>query len=202
MIPHGVDAAFAAVRERRRPEPFLLSVSTLHPHENLDGLLRAFAAFHLRKPEFRLIVCGLHGFASGPLHELRRSLNLQDAVEFPGWIPRDSVYDLYARAWAFIYPSQFEGFGLPVLEALAAGVPAACSNIEPLAGIAGGAALLFDPLDPGAITQAMVRITEDEGLRSQLAEEGPQRAASFTWKAAAESTLGGVGFGYFWPISS
>ena len=75
------------------------------------------------------------------LEGLREELGLADAVEFTGWIPRDELYDLYARAWAFVYPSTFEGFGLPVLEALAAGVPTACSHIEPLAGIAGDAAL-------------------------------------------------------------
>jgi glycosyltransferase involved in cell wall biosynthesis len=82
----------------------------------------------------------MHGFSTGPLHELRESLGLADAVEFPGWIPRERLYDLYARAWAFIYPSRFEGFGLPILEAMAAGIPMACSGVEPMASLAGDAA--------------------------------------------------------------
>jgi glycosyltransferase involved in cell wall biosynthesis len=123
------------------------------------------------------------------LHELRDSLDLRDAVEFPGWIPREDLHDLYARAWAFVYPSRFEGFGLPLLEALAAGVPTACSAIEPLTGIAGGAALEFDPRDAGAIAEAMERIAGDEALRGQLAEVGPRRAAQFSWRATAEGTL-------------
>ena len=114
---------------------------------------------------------------------------MRDAVEFPGWIPREDLHDLYARAWAFVYPSRFEGFGLPVPEALAAGVPTACSHIQPLAGIAGGAALQFDPLDTEAMTRAMRRIVEDDELRARLAEAGPQRAARFTWRATAEATL-------------
>ncbi|MGA9624499.1 MAG: glycosyltransferase, partial [Bryobacteraceae bacterium] len=121
-------------------------------------------------PEFRLVVCGLHGHATGALHELRDSLDLRDAVEFPGWIPREDLHDLYARAWAFLYPSRFEGFGLPLLEALAAGIPTACSGIEPLSSIAAGAALEFDPLDTTAIAEAMVRIATDEVLRAHLAE--------------------------------
>ena len=139
----GVDPVFFELAGRRRPEPFLLAVSTLHPHKNLDGLLRAFAEFHRERPEFRLAVCGLHGFFAGPLHELRERLGLADAVEFPGWIPREELHDLYARAWAFVYPSLFEGFGIPVLEAMAAGVPTACSDIEPIARHRGrrGAAL-------------------------------------------------------------
>jgi glycosyltransferase involved in cell wall biosynthesis len=189
VAPLGVDPAFFALRARRKPEPFLLSASTLHPHKNLDGLLRAFAGFRKLHPEFRLIVCGIHGFFTGPLEELRESLGLRDAVEFPGWIPREDLHDLYARAWAFVYPSRFEGFGLPVPEALAAGVPTACSHIQPLAGIAGGAALQFDPLDTEAMTRAMRRIVEDDELRARLAEAGPQRAARFTWRATAEATL-------------
>jgi glycosyltransferase involved in cell wall biosynthesis len=187
--PLGVDPALFEIAPRRRPERFLLAVSTLHPHKNLDGLLRAFAAFHREQPDFRLVVCGLHGFFSGRLHELRTGLGLEEAVTFPGWIPREELRGLYERAWAFVYPSLFEGFGLPVLEALAAGVPTACSRIEPLAGIAGDAALQFDPTDTESLLWALRRITADEPLRRQLAEAGPKRAACFSWRATAEATL-------------
>jgi glycosyltransferase involved in cell wall biosynthesis len=185
----GVDTAFFPIAARRRPEPVLLTVSTLHPHKNLEGLLRAFAIFRATHPEFRLVVCGFHGFLSGTLHELRESLGLRDAVEFPGWIPREDLHDLYARAWAFVYPSLFEGFGLPVLEALAAGIPLACTSIEPVASIAGDAALQFDPHDVAAIGEAMARITDDAPLRERLAAAGPRRAAQFSWTATAEATL-------------
>ena len=149
MVPLGADPSFFEIARRRRPERFLLAVSTLHPHKNLDGLLRAFARFRETHSEFRLVVCGLHGFVAGPLHDLRGELGLDGAVEFPGWIPRAELRELFARAWAFVYPSKFEGFGLPVLEALAAGVPTACSDIEPLAAMAADAALRFDPHDFG-----------------------------------------------------
>ena len=135
------------------------------------------------------MVCGFHGFRSRQLHGLRDSLGLGAVVEFPGWIPREALLDLYARAWAFIYPSRFEGFGLPVLEALAAGVPTACSDIEPLSSIAARAALKFNPADSQAIVEALCRIVTDTALRARLAVEGPQRAAQFSWRAAAESTL-------------
>lgn len=189
VAQHGVDLAFQELAERRRPEPFLLAVSTLHPHKNLDELLRAFALFRARHAEFRLVVPGLHGFAAEDLVRLRDSLGLRDAVEFPGWIPRQSLRELFARAWAFLYPSRFEGFGLPVLEALAAGVPTACSAIEPLRSIAGGAALQFDPRSPEAMLAAMFRITEDVDLRRELAAAGPARAAHFSWRFAAQTTL-------------
>lgn len=185
----GVDPIFFELAGRRHPEPFLLAVSTLHPHKNLDGLLRAFAEFHRERPEFRLTVCGLHGFFAGPLHDLRERLGLADAVDFPGWIPREELHDLYRRAWAFLYPSLFEGFGIPVVEAMAAGVPTACSDIDPIAGIAGDAALRFDPRDDAAMLAAMRRITEDEALRQRLAEAGPRRASEFSWRKTAEITL-------------
>jgi glycosyltransferase involved in cell wall biosynthesis len=189
VIPHGVDPEFTRIRERRRPEKFLLAVSTLHPHKNLDGLLRAFAIFRCGHPEFRLTVCGMHGFFTGPLAELRTQLGLEDAVEFPGWIPREQVYDLFARAWAFVYPSRFEGFGLPVPEALAAGIPTACSDVEPLASVAGEAAVKFAPDDVEGMARALAAITDDETLRTRLSNEGPKHATRYSWEAAARATL-------------
>jgi glycosyltransferase involved in cell wall biosynthesis len=187
VVPLGVDPKFFEII--RRPEAFLLSVSTLHPHKNLDRLLRVFAAFRRGRPEFRLVIAGLRGFDTDHLLALRQELGLAESVEFTGWIPREELYDLYARASAFVYPSTFEGFGLPILEALAAGVPAACSRIEPLASMAADAALQFDPADEREIARAIERIVGDEPLRAQLAEAGPKRAALFSWTSTARSTL-------------
>jgi glycosyltransferase involved in cell wall biosynthesis len=198
VVRLGVDPVFFELAQRRRPERFLLAVSTLHPHKNLDGLLRAFAEFRKQHPEFRLVVTGIHGFVSGPLHDLRKSLGLENAVEFPGWIPRQKLHELYARAWAFIYPTKFEGFGLPLLEALAAGVPTACSGIEPLAGIAGDAALQFDPEDHAGIVSAMTRVSDDDELRARLSTAGPLRAARFSWRKTAEGTLAALREASLW----
>lgn len=189
VIPLGVDPKFFEIATSRRPEPMLLSVSTLHPHKNLDRLLRAFAVFRRTRPEFRLVIAGLRGFDTAKLEGLRQELGLSDAVEFTGWIPRGDLYALYARAFAFLYPSTFEGFGLPVLEALAAGVPTACSNIEPLASTAGDAALQFDPEDEKAVLEAMMQLVSDDRLRAQLVAAGPARAAHFSWKTTARLTL-------------
>jgi glycosyltransferase involved in cell wall biosynthesis len=189
LTPHGVDEDFFQLAALRRPEPFLLCVSTLHPHKNLGSLLRSFADVRRVRPEFRLVVCGLHGFASADLHALRDSLGLHDAVDFPGWIPRAQLQDLFARAWAFVYPSLFEGFGLPVVEAMAAGLPVACSDIEPVRSISADAALHFDPRHPESITAAILRLLGDDRLRAHLACAGPSRAAEFSWRRTAAQTL-------------
>jgi glycosyltransferase involved in cell wall biosynthesis len=190
VVPHGVDLRFFAIfNERTNPEPMLLCVSTLHPHKNLDLLLRAFAPFHAAHPEFRLTIAGLRGFHAGELERLRGELGLSESVRFTGWIPREELHDLFRRARAFIYPSCFEGFGMPILEALAAGLPSACANVEPMKSIAGDAALQFDGTSAAALRAAMESLTQDEPLRRRLTEAGPLRAAQFSWEAAARATL-------------
>lgn len=189
VVPIGVDPVFFDIASRRRPEPLLLTVSTLHPHKNLDGLLRAFAEFRREHAGFRLVVAGLRGHYAGELERLRAELGLSDAVLFSGWIPREELYALHERACAVIYPSLFEGFGMPVMEALAAGIPTACSDIEPLRECAGDAALRFDPRDVHAMRDAMARLVRDDALRGRLAVEGPARAALFSWQASARAIL-------------
>lgn len=192
VVPHGVEEAFFEIgreREAGITEPYLLCVSTLHPHKNLDRLIQAFALFHRRHPKFRLILAGLRGFATRELEQRTESLKLAESVILPGWVRREELYDLYRRAHAFVYPSTFEGFGMPVLEAMAAGIPLACSNIEPLRSVAGDAARFFDPDDTAALTGALTEITEDETLRRRLAAAGPERAREFTWERAARRTL-------------
>jgi glycosyltransferase involved in cell wall biosynthesis len=190
VVPLGVDREFFGLR--RAPEKLLLTVSTLHPHKGLEALLRAFAQFRREQPGFRLVIAGLCGFHAEALEKLRTVLGLTGAVEFTGWIPRAQLYELYSRAWAFLYPSTFEGFGMPVLEALAAGIPTGCSNIEPLSAIAGDAALQFEPGNVDAICGAMARLVSDEPLRARLAIEGPARAAAFSWTATARATLDAI----------
>jgi glycosyltransferase involved in cell wall biosynthesis len=184
VIPHGVDPAFFTL-DRAQTDPYILCVSTLHPHKNLERLLRVYS----RKPDCKLILAGMHGFQTEPIKRLITDLNLGDQVQLPGWLPRAGLMNLYARARAFIYPSTFEGFGMPVLEAMAAGIPVACSDIPPLRELAGDAALYFDPSDDSAVSNALDRIINDTDLRTRLTESGPIRARSYTWPSAATQTL-------------
>lgn len=187
LTPLGVDPAFFGLP--RTPEKILLAVSTLHPHKGLDSLLKAFAAFRRERSGFRLVIAGLRGFYTAELESLRDKLQLTGDVEFTGWIPRQDLYNLYSHAFAFFYPSTFEGFGLPVLEALAAGIPTGCSNIEPLSSIAADAALRFDSGSVDSIRDAMLRLVSDEALRARLSSAGPIRAEQFSWTATARATL-------------
>ena len=194
VVPHGVDTAFSAIAEKRRLrpdriEPFLLTVSTLYPHKNLERLIEAFAVFRAQRPQYRLVVAGLRGFATARIEESVRNLHLSNSVELTGWIPRADLYSLFERAHSFIAPSLFEGFGLTVPEALAAGIPTACSDIPVFDTLAGTAALRFDPLRVPAIADAMLRVTGDETFRCLARDAGPAQVQSLRWTRTAARTL-------------
>ena len=184
VVEHGVDDRFFALaRERTRVEPFLLCVSTLHPHKNIERLVRVFARLLARHPDLRLVLAGMKGLQTSPVEALISSLGLTAKVELTGWIPREQLYDYFRRAAAFVYPSTFEGFGMPVVEALAAEVPLACSDIEPLRSIVRGAAWLFNPEDEAGMERAIERLLTGEP------PGGPNPAREYSWNTAAQATL-------------
>ncbi len=192
VVPHGVEEAFFEVGRQRSAEfqrHYVLCVSTLHPHKNIDRLVRAFSRVHAERSEFSLIIAGMHGFQTNQIEQTIIECGMGAQVHITGWIPREELLMLYRRAWAFVYPSTFEGFGMPVLEALAGGIPCAISRIEPLKSIAGSAALQFDPLSENEIADSILRIISDEEMRQKLSAVGPQRAANFSWRTAAQQTL-------------
>lgn len=184
VVPHGVDRAFFEL-DRSHTEDFVLCVSTLHPHKNLDRLLHAYARAGLQE---RLVLAGMKGFDAARIAARIAELGLGGRVEVTGWIPRAELLARFARARAFIYPSTFEGFGMPVLEALAAGIPTTCSSIAPLREVAGDAALYFEPSSEAEMTSALVRIVGDSDLRARLAAAGRERAGEFSWEQAARRT--------------
>jgi glycosyltransferase involved in cell wall biosynthesis len=184
VVLHGVEPEFFAL-DRTRMEPFVLCVSTLHPHKNLDRLIRAYAR---RKRSWRLVIAGMRGFFADTLDALIKELGVRDSVRLTGWIPREELLQLYGRALAFVYPSTFEGFGMPVLEAMAHQVPVITSNVSALPEVAGDAALLVNPADTEALSEALTRLASDESLRQDLIRRGTERAREFTWESAVEST--------------
>ncbi|MEJ7787607.1 MAG: glycosyltransferase family 1 protein, partial [Solirubrobacteraceae bacterium] len=207
VVPLGVGAhpraeptAEAILRERLDlgDRPILLSTSAKRPHKNLMRLLDAHGGLDpANRP--MLVVPGYATPHETVLRTRASELGTTDTVRMPGWLSQPDVDGLYAAARAFVFPSLYEGFGLPVLEAMRRGVPVACSDRSTLPEVAGGAALLFDPEDVGAIRGALLRLLSDDALRLRLASAGPARAAGLTWEATAEATaatyrgaLGGV----------
>jgi glycosyltransferase involved in cell wall biosynthesis len=168
--------------------PVVLSLSAKRPHKNLLSLLGALARL---PPESRPVAV-LPGYPTAHEAELReraRALELAGDVRFPAWVSAAELEGLWALTRAFVYPSLYEGFGLPVLEAMARGVPVACSDASSLPEVAGDAALLFDPHDEPAIAVALSRLLDDRSLREQLRTRGLARAAQFTWERTARGTL-------------
>ena len=168
--------------------PVVLSLSAKRPHKNLRGLLDALARM---APETRPALV-LPGYPTPHEQELKAhaaALGIAADVRFEGWTSPADVEGLFALAGAFVFPSFYEGFGLPVLEAMARGVPVACSDRASLPEVAGEAALLFDPDDPAAIAAAIERLLTDHAQADRLREAGRAQAARFTWARAAELTL-------------
>jgi glycosyltransferase involved in cell wall biosynthesis len=167
--------------------PLVLSLSAKRPHKNLPRLFRALAALEpKRRPA--LVVPGYPTPHEEELRVLADQLGIAELVRMPAWLPADDLEGLYRAAACVVFPSLYEGFGLPVLEAMARGVPVACARRSSLPEVAGDAALLFDPEDVGAIRAAMASLLGDAALAERLRAAGRERAARFSWDRTAELT--------------
>lgn len=174
--------------------PYFLFVGTLEPRKNLKRVLEAFRLFLDRVPEgkeHQLVVAGSRDFAHGRFFkDLSAALSFNPGqIIFTGYLEHSELNALYARALAFLYPSLYEGFGFPVLEAMSAGAPVLTSATTSIPEVAGDAALLVDPLDIKAISEGMKRLAEDRSYRKDLVEKGFQRMRRFSWRKTAEETL-------------
>jgi glycosyltransferase involved in cell wall biosynthesis len=187
VIRHGVERELfdPPLGERPEPWPYLLSISTIHPHKNWDRWLEAYRVLVKEGLPHHLVIVGLKGNYAAELDALVEAKGLQERVHPTGWIPRERLREWLKYAAALVFPSTFEGFGMPVIEAMAAGVPVACSDIAPLREVAGGAAALFDPLSVDSIAAAVRRVLAEPGWR----EAGRRQVEGFTWRRAAEATL-------------
>jgi glycosyltransferase involved in cell wall biosynthesis len=195
VIPHGVDPAFhprpaAEVAEFRRaralPERFVLFVGTLEPRKNLVKLIEAFS--NLPVSNLKLVLVGGKGWYYDQIFAAVERLNLKDRVIWAGYVPNGDLPMWYNAADVFAFPSRYEGFGMPVLEAMACGAPTVTSTTSSLPEVAGDAALTVPPDDVGALADALHRALEDAELRQELRAKGIARAARFTWEEAARRT--------------
>jgi glycosyltransferase involved in cell wall biosynthesis len=167
----------------------VLCVSAALAHKNLARLLEAFARLGPEAADTRLVLAGRAALEHEALRADADRLGVSDRVTFTGWIDDPDLEGLYGAASCCVYPSLYEGFGLPVLEAMTRGVPLACSNATSLPEVAGDAAVFFDPHDTAAIASAVGGLLADRERAAALVGAGRERAASFTWKRCAEGVL-------------
>ena len=184
-VPSGVPGEEVA----RLPRPYLLNVGTLEPRKNLEGLLRAFALARRKNLPHKLVITGAKGWGTSRLAPLVRELALEESVIFTGFVVDEDLPHLYARADFFVYPSLYEGFGLPPLEAMASGTPVITANCSSLPEVTGAAALLVDPRNVEELAAAMTTMAFDSALRERLRGEGMKRAEMFSWERTAEATV-------------
>ncbi len=169
-------------------DPYILSVGTIEPRKNYVRLLEAYRILAERGIRQHLVIAGAPGWMYEPVFNRIRELGLNDRVTLLR--PSDEhLAALYGGADAFVYPSLYEGFGIPALEALAAGVPSAVTERSALPEVVGDAAILLDPTDVESIAHAIDLILADKHLRERLREAGPARAAAFSWARAADETI-------------
>lgn len=165
----------------------VLCVAQKRPYKNLAALIHAVAELRDERPT--LVLPGAPTEHEADLRALADRLGVADRVRFLGWVSDEELESLYAEATCFVLPSFIEGFGLPVLEAMARGVPVACSDRPALPEVVGDAAVLFDPADQAAVTQSVRRLLVDSRLRDELSARGRDRAQQFSWRRTADETL-------------
>jgi glycosyltransferase involved in cell wall biosynthesis len=169
--------------------PYFLYVGTLEPRKNLVRALRAFARVAPRLPGYSFVVVGQRGWKYADVLSEAGREDLHGRVILPGYVPEEDLPVLYTHAQAFVYPSLYEGFGLPVVEAMACGTPVLTSRSSSLAEIGEGAALLVDPHDERAIADGLEALATDRVLHARLAAEGRKRAQSYSWERTGRETV-------------
>jgi len=197
VIPYAPSEAFRPASEG--PErlataygvraPYFLYVGTIEPRKNLARTLRAFARVAPSLPQHQLVLVGDLGWKYEEVLAEARRPDLAHRVLLPGYVPEEDLPLLYSHALAFVYPSLYEGFGFPVVEAMACGAPVLTSRSSSLTEIAEGAAVLVDPLDEKALAEAFAALAADAGLRRELRAKGLARAATFTWDRTGRETV-------------
>ena len=197
VIPLGVEPSFAPadgdaqrrVRETYRlPETFFLYVGTLEPRKNLAGLIRAWSRVADQVPQ-DLVIAGRDGWKVKPIRDAVVLTEMKERIHFPGFIAAEDLPALLSTAHAFTWPSLWEGFGLPLLEAMACGAPVLTSDKSSIPEVVGDAAVMVDPYDVDALARELLRFSRDEKLCAQLHNAGMARARAFTWERCAELTL-------------
>jgi len=189
-LPHPAASAWVWRRFGITP-PFVLNVGDLQVRKNQTGLIRAFAEMVRAYPQLphHLVLAGKDGWHGDATRRAALESGFADRIHFTGFVSDEELLELYNACEFFVFPSFYEGFGLPVIEAMACGRPVACSDGSAVSEVADGAALLFDPHSTTQMTRAMLDLALDSELRARMGRLGLQRSAHFSWRRAAEKTL-------------
>lgn len=168
---------------------FILYVGTLQPRKNITGLIEAFNLLIQEKPEYKLVIAGKKGWLYDEIFQKVKDLKLKDKVIFTGYVSDSKLINLYQNASVLVLPSLYEGFGLPILEAMSFGCPVATSNVSSLTEIGGDACLYFDPNDKIEIKNKIARLLDNEALKNELIAKGRERIKQFSWHKCGKKTL-------------
>src|SRR3989344_49751 len=170
-------------------KPFILFVGTLQPRKNVARLLQAFSIFKKKNPKYHLVIAGKKGWMFEKIFEKVKELELEDSVIFTGFVDDNVLGTMYKNASLFVLPGLYEGFGLPVLEAMHLGCPVATSNTGALPEIAGPAAKYFDPSNTGEMAQVMNQIVNNAKIKQDLVKKGRSQVKKFSWEKCGQNTL-------------
>ena len=186
FYPRTEDSINIMLKQNKWPKNYMLFVGTLEPRKNLGVLIKALARMKNKVP---LILAGWQGWGDKQWLSEIRSLQLEQRIYIANYVDEETLASLYSGASAFVYPSVYEGFGLPVLEAMACGCPVICSRVASLPEVAGDAALYFSPHDPDELAHRLDMVVEDSAVKNNLIERGVHRARQFSWQKTAAQTL-------------
>jgi glycosyltransferase involved in cell wall biosynthesis len=186
--PHPADEIERVRSAYGLPPRFLLYVGTIEPRKNLAQLLEAWTPLYLAGECPPLVIVGKAGWLSEPFFAALASSEARDGVLLAGYVPDADLPAIYTAAEAFVWPSLYEGFGLPPLEAMACGTPVVCSDVSSMPEIVDDAAMMFSPSEPQMLRQCLRRISKDVALREDLRRRGFDRAAQFSWAETAAET--------------
>ncbi|HEX9987118.1 MAG TPA: glycosyltransferase family 1 protein [Chloroflexia bacterium] len=170
-------------------QPFILYVGTIEPRKNLTRLIQAFGKLKQQRLPHKLVIVGQRGWHCAPIFAEVERLGLANDILFTGYVPSEDLPALYSLAESMAFPSLYEGFGLPVIEAMACGAPVVTSRSSSLMEVAGDVALLVDPLSVEELADALYRLHREPELREELSRQGILRASHFTWENTARATL-------------
>lgn len=176
-------------KQMKLPENFILAVGTLEPRKNFSTLIKGFVMIKKWHPEFKLVIVGKKGWKFEKIEETIKQYKLEDDVIFPGYVSGEDLHKLYKLAKVFVFPSLYEGFGIPPLEAMASGCPVVSSNTASLPEVVGDAGLLIEPTNAYKLADNISSLLKNESVRKMMIERGYKQVEKFKWSLSAKTAI-------------